>query len=257
MKMNKLRDCYNHLKDIFNNSEFSEIEPYASVELVERYRQYWKPEQVRVLLLAESHVFTTDLDRKIQFPTNIVLNGAPIALNDYPTEYAKFVYCLAYGEKQLTQNPAHPKGGTLPFWKIFYSCNKQVENKLDFVPLLSKTKYEQRISNKIHLLNTLKSKGIWLVDASIIALYKNRQKPKESEYKKFIHCSWEGYTKNVVEESRPEKIIVIGKGVAGVLENDLKNISNGNYSVIAQPNAWLSAEQHLANYIKYYTLCHE
>ena len=46
MKMNKLRDCYNHLKDIFNNSEFSEIEPYASVELVEKYRQYWKPEQV-------------------------------------------------------------------------------------------------------------------------------------------------------------------------------------------------------------------
>ena len=173
------------------------------------------------------------------------------------------MYCLGYGEKQLTKNLVHPKrDGTLQFWKIFYSCNKQVENNADFVPILSKTKYKQRMSNKINLLIELKAKGIWLVDASIIALYNNRKnlysnRKKPEEYKKFIRFSWEGYTKNVVEESKPEKIIVIGKEVDKVIRKDLKNICNGNYDVIDQPNAWLPAKQHLENYIKYYTLCHE
>jgi hypothetical protein len=169
------------------------------------------------------------------------------------------VYCLAYGEKQLTQNPAHPKGGTPQFWKMFYSCNNLVNNSADFASILvSKTKYEQRILNKINLLKDLRNKGIWLVDASIIALYKNRQKPPKPEYKKLILCSWEGYTKNVVKESKPEKIIVIGQGVADVLEDDVNNISNGNYNVIYQPNyRGLTVEQNRDNHIKYYTLCHE
>jgi hypothetical protein len=88
-----------------------DIEPYKSVELVEEYRQYWKPKKIRVILLAESHVYTCDEDRQITLPQIPALPG-------YPTEYAKFVYCLAYGERQFTENNLHPqRDGTPQFGK--------------------------------------------------------------------------------------------------------------------------------------------
>jgi putative cell wall-binding protein len=38
-----------------------------------------------------------------------------------------------------------------------------------------------------------------------------------------IHTSWNGYTKNAVKKSNPEHVIIIGKGVAKIIENDLRN----------------------------------
>ena len=91
------------------------IEPLESIRLVETYRRYWRPEKVRVVLLAESHVFTTDADREIALPPIEELPG-------YPEQYAKFVYCLGYGERDLTKNPLHPRrDGTPP---IPYSAKR-------------------------------------------------------------------------------------------------------------------------------------
>lgn len=163
LQPNKLRDCYNKLRFVLGEN----IEPYESVALVEKYRQCWKPDRVRILLLAESHVFTTDADRKIKIPKIPDLDG-------YPQEYAKFVYCLGYGEKDLTRNPSHPKRDGAPdYWKMFYSCDNNIKGNSDFDPILkTKTKtYKYRIQNKIKLLKNLKKNGVWLVDASIVALY--------------------------------------------------------------------------------------
>jgi hypothetical protein len=243
--MSKLRDCYDKLRPILGEN----MEPYESVELVEKYRQYWKPDNVKVLLLAESHVFTTDLDRLIKIP-NIS------HLNDYPKEYAKFVYCLGYGERNLTNNSSHPKrDGTPQFWKIFYSCNNYVEGNSDFSPISSKTDYAQRIQNKIRLLESLKKNGVWLVDSCIVALYDNGKKPSYNKMSSAIHASWNGYTKNVVKGSNPEHVIIIGKGVANIIENDVGKLLGSKYSIIAQPNAHLSAIEHLDNYKEYYRLC--
>jgi hypothetical protein len=244
--MNDLRNCYDQLRNIFKDN----IEPYESVELVEKYRQYWKPTKVKVVLLAESHVFTTDADRKIKIQTISGLTG-------YPTEYAKFVYCLAYGEKNLTKSPVHPnRDGTPHYWKVFYSCNNDIVEKSDFVPVLKKTNYEQRIHNKIKLLKSLQKKRIWLVDSSIVALYNNGKKPSNKIMSSVIHASWKGYTEKVIKENNPEHVIVIGKGVAKVIERDLKRlVGDNNYKVISQPNARLSSEEHLANFKEYYRLC--
>ena len=106
MENEKLKDCYDKLKKILS----PDIEPYQSVELVEKYRQFWNPakvkKKVKIILLAESHVFTSDDDRKILLKSRDELLG-------YPSEYAKFVYCLAYGEPQLTNN-IHPAGDGTP-----------------------------------------------------------------------------------------------------------------------------------------------
>jgi hypothetical protein len=125
--MQKLNETYLKMKRILGEH----IEPLESVHLVETYRRYLKPEKVRVVLLAESHVFTTHDDRQIVIP--------PIeALPGYPTRYARFVYCLGYGEKNLTNPQTHPKhDGTPPFWKIFFSCNNRPVSSLhNFSPIL-------------------------------------------------------------------------------------------------------------------------
>lgn len=243
--MNRLRNCYEKLRPILGEN----IEPYKSIELVEKYRQYWKPENVRVLLLAESHVFTTDLDRTIKIP-NIP------GLNDYPEEYAKFVYCVGYGERNLTNNHAHPKrDGTPQFWKIFYSCNNNIYGNSDFQPILATTNYEQRMRNKIKLLKNLKKRGVWLVDSSIVALYDDGKKPGHNKISSAIRTSWNSYIGRVVEECNPEHVIVIGKGVANIIENEMRKLIGSKYSVIAQPNAHLSAKEHLDNFREYYRLC--
>lgn len=243
--MNKLQTCYTQLRRMTGHN----IEPYDSVALVEKYRQYWRPEKIKIILLAESHVFTSDDDRKIELPQITELAG-------YPTQYAKFVYCLAYGERQLTKNKLHPpKDGTPQFWKIFYSCNNRIEGNEDFMPVLSKTNYERRIKNKIELLLSLRQNGVWLVDSSIVALYHNGKKPANNIISSVIRQSWEGYTRGVIEEAAPEHIICIGKTVASIVVGDIRHIVGKRHTIIDQPNARLKSAAHIANFKKYGEIC--
>lgn len=241
--MQALNDAYRKVVNILGE----DTEDIESVQLVETYRRFMKPEKVRVVLLAESHVFTTSNDRKIVIP--------PIAqLPGYPTEYARFVYCLGYGERKLTNSDLHPgRDGTPQFWKILFSCRNRISSTADFAPILAKTAYCHRLKNKIKLLKELKDGGIWLVDASIVALYNNGNKNK-----KMFHAlqeSWQSYTRDVVISSKPEHVICIGKGVASVIESDLRKYFQGRYTVIPQPNAHLSSEDHLSNFVTYSNLC--
>ena len=225
----------------------SHTEPLESVQLVETYRRFWKPATVRVMLLAESHVYTSEDDRKIAIPHIPDLPG-------YPTQYAKFVYCLGYGERTLTNSASHPRrDGTPQFWKIFFSCNNPISRAEDFHPILGKTSTEQRLLNKINLLQALKAKGIWLVDTSIVALYRDGNKMPNMNAA--LLESWHAYTQDIVISSNPEHVICIGKGVASVVEGDLKRHFPGRYSVVAQPNAFLSSEEHMANYRTYSSIC--
>lgn len=235
-------------------SDFGHPESYESIKLIEEYRQYWRPSnKINVILLAESHVFTTDIDR--QFSLN------PIdSLPNYPKQYAKFVYCLAYGEDSLTVGNNHPaaRDGTPPFWKILFSCVNQIESNKSFAKVLKSgtPDDEQRILNKIELLKSLRDKGVWLVDASVMALYNNGKKPPTRVMRQVIEASWRGYTQNVIQEANPGYIIVVGKGVAEIVEPELINLGK-KYTVISQPGAFLSAEEHLENYKTYYRLCNE
>lgn len=67
--------------------------------------------------------------------------------------------------------------------------------------------------------------------------------------------SWHAYTKHVVALSEPEHVVCIGKGVASVIGSDLRGMFGDRVTVIAQPNAHLPSEEHMANYQLYGTLC--
>jgi len=233
------------------------IESFKSAQLVESYRQYWRPDKVNTILLAESHVFTSNTDRS--FKLNDVKDDN-VALKDYPDSYTKFVYCLAYGEETLTKGDNHPAktDGTPQFWKILYSCINKVESNKSFSPVLkSGTKLaSERINNKIKLLNELKKQGVWLVDASIIALYNKGSKPSNKIFNEVIRTSWDNYTKNLIKDAHPKHVVIVGKGVAKNIESSLSSlVGNTNYTVIPQPQAHLTSEEHLSNFQKYYSIC--
>ena len=241
--MDKLRQAYTKIKEILGDN----TEPLDSVELVEAYRRYFKPEKVRILLLAESHVFTDDIERQIPV---LPVSG----LTGYPEQYARFVYCLGYGEKQLTNSANHPKrDGTPQFWKIFFSCCNPISSAEDFHPILGKTPASQRVRNKIETLERMKRQGVWLVDASIVALYKDGKKmPRMFDA---LEESWRSYTRDIVIAAQPEHVICIGKGVARVVEADLKKHFPSAYTVLDQPNAFLSSAEHFENYQTYSRIC--
>lgn len=243
--MDRLENCYN----IIQKEIEDDIEPFESVALVDQYRQYWKPDKIKIMLLAESHVFTTDEDRKIEIPLIDDLPG-------YPRFYAKFVYCLGYGERYIIKNDSHPKrDGTPQYWKIFYSCNNYVDKDEDFKPILKKTSDDERILKKINLLRNLKQRGIWLVDSSIIGVYDRSKKHRQMN--EIIKISWREYIKYVVQEANPRYVICIGKRVHKVLSRELNELLGDRYSVIPQPQAHLTSKEHMLNWKKYFTICKE
>jgi hypothetical protein len=143
------------------------------------------------------------------------------------------VYCLGYGEKDLTNEPHHPRrDGTPQFWKIFNACDNPIENLEDFRPVRRETSYPQRLRNKINLLKNLRAKGIWLVDASIVAVYGNGEGFSMRSRAEVLRMSWESYTREVVTTAYPERVICVGKGVARVVKNDLQALFPGRYEVI-------------------------
>ncbi len=93
-----------------------------------------------------------------------------------------------------------------------------------------------------------------MIDTSIVALYNSGKKPDHDTFDRVIQTSWNGYTKNVINQANPKHIIIIGKGVANNIKNDVSKIMGNNYTVIPQPQAHLSAEKYLLNFQKYYSI---
>ena len=93
------------------------------------------------------------------------------------------------------------------------------------------------------------------MDASIVAVYGNGVNVSRRSKTEVLRESWESYTKQVVTSANPERVICVGKGVAGVVGNDLQALFLGRYQVIPQPNARLSSKEHIANFQRYNKFC--
>lgn len=209
------------------------------VKKVDEYRQFWKPNKVRIVLLAESHKYTEEamLSNKANYSE---LNGDVLnCLKKYPQEFVKFVYCLGYGENELfLGKPVSKNTGTWQFWKIFYSCVNKISNKSDFEKnsvLKRDTTPEERFINKVNLLCKLKDSGIWLVDTSIIGIDgKNHSANKDN----IIKMSWKRYIKGLLLLLPSLKhIIIIGKRVEKSIKEDIKDnkLAGIPFTTIYQP----------------------
>jgi len=245
-----LEKAYSEIKKSIGNR--LEFESFKVVKSVDDHRNFWKPDKVRILLLAESHVYTP-----IEEYNQIMHYDDFPELDRCPTNYVKLVYCLGYGEKSLVNVKKNP--GTWQFWKIFTSCIHQNFHSEFGKILVGETKNQnQRLQNKISLLEKMKEKGIWLVDASIVAVYKNKngkkEKPNEKNMKEILKITWEQHTLKIICEVKPEKIIVIGKCVAGHLKGELDTLGI-HYDIQNQPNYPMSEEEIEESFLNYYEWC--
>ena len=230
--------CHSALTDLLG----SQLEPLAVIQQVERHRRYWRPEKPRLVLLAESHVHTTEAELGSR------VRMGEWAPKDLPSGFVRFVYCLGYGENELLTERIKPNPGTWQFWKIFYSCINRVTPNASSVPALKGTTklLEDRMRYKLKLLQQMKDaypsesevaallsrvrmeeqrRGeldalraeIQLVDASIAALYRPRQSKPPALYEQFLQTSWNEHVQSVLEKANPKGILCIGRGVAGAL----------------------------------------
>jgi hypothetical protein len=247
--MDTILECHSRLAALLG----SDAEPLDVLRRAEEHRSYWRPERVKVVLLAESHVYTTpeELARTISLPTS-----APV---DLPRGFVRLVYCLGYGENRLLnrsiESPANT--GTPQFWKIFYSCANPIVTNGDFAPILASTLAAQRISNKIMLLRRLQELGVWLLDASLAALYlPGRPKTNSGTLEACLQVGWDHHVRCIVETATPSHVVCIGKGVARALGKRLVDIGVP-VTVVPQPNARLSSAEHHESFRMYYRVVRE
>ena len=231
------------------------VESLQVLKQIQEYWTFWKPTTTNVLLLAESHVYTSDYD----FEVNCSKIKLEEFIKNYPLKFARLVYCLGYGEPSLLNQKLSDNSGTPQFWKIFCSCIAKDENDLGFSRILKgTTSYFGRIRNKINILQELKRRGIWLIDASIVGIYRGVIDDPEIKSRVF-HDSWDYYLKDLVTEIHPKHITVIGKAVASALSWRLGSLCSSidaECTVLPQPQGNRgSSEEQLETYREYQRVC--
>jgi hypothetical protein len=172
--------AYSRAQDILGSEQAECLE--AAVE-VERLRLVWRPERVRVLVLAESHVWTSrdEVGGRVRYP------------NGKETGFARFVYCLGYGEPDLVEPPIAPNRGTPQFWKLFHDTVYRPTTSHTPLMRSSETCWQKRVQSKLDLLEKMQNAGTWLVDASVSALYRNGIKPSKDEFNAVLRACWESH----------------------------------------------------------------
>jgi len=240
--MSDLEKCYEKLKGIYG----SEIEPLDVVEAVEKHRQFWRPAKVNVLLIAESHVYTKK--------NECAPCTYPDGLSNLPSDFVRFVYCLGYGEQDVAPTSVIKNPGTSQFWQIFYSCINRIEKNKDFYPVSKKTSFIERINNKYSLLSEMKEIGVWLLDSSVVGLYRPDDTSLDLNVRnKLVTESWKQYVQGIARSVKPKEVIVIGKGVWKNIQDNFN--LDVRVTVLPQPNARLSNKERMNMFRDYYDIC--
>lgn len=244
-----LERCYREVAEVLDGRADS----LDAVRIVDQHRRFWRPQRPKVILLAESHVFT-----HLEELRPMDGCGTP-GFQGLPDTYARFVYCLGYGENRFVGTNVSGNGGTPQFWKILWSCLHRVDQPTDFSPILvSRSEYSNRLATKRSLLEELRERGVWLVDASPVALYApGRVKPSPVQLGQAIRLGWDRYVSSVIREAAPRSTVVIGSGVARSLGNRLDDATEGRHVVVSQPQARLTSAQHAAIRRMYFEVCIE
>jgi hypothetical protein len=219
----------------------------AAVE-VAKLRLAWRPERVRVVLLAESHVWTSrdELRSRVNQP------------DGKETGFARFVYCLGYGEPCLVKPEVRPNTGTSQFWILFHDT--VYGPNTPHTPLMKSGEkdWHKRTQNKLNLLEKMQSAGIWLVDASITALVRNNTKlARGVNFRAVLRACWESHIGDVVCGCAPSAVLIVGKGVESAIGDRVRHDLGRGVEVgtINQPNAHMSGKAVTRNRCACFDLC--
>jgi hypothetical protein len=202
-------------------------EPLETAILAEEHRWFWKPKDVRFILVGESHVYTNKDEIRVRTIPNRLPKEVPKSV---PLNFVKLVYCFGYGEPYILDKPEKIENnpGTTQYDDLFRMCAG-----LDEKPF-----YIAGLQWKAKVLATLKERGFWLLDASCHACYLGRGKRLRPKIvRRIVPISWRKYVKPIIEETPTDKkrVWIIGKGLRDMLCAHDEFVLGLNW--IYQPNA--------------------
>ena len=211
-------------------------EPPEAAVAAEECRLAWRPERVRVLLLAESHIATSaaDLAHRVVLPPGLDWPG--------PARFVRHIYCAGYGEPELLEGPlgpaARPKGGTPQFWRLMAAAEGADCPAWPAISRGAGAGTPARLAAKAALLHRLRARGVWLTDASLVALAvpSVRRHGGAALDALALRESWRLYHGELLPVLAPAHVVVIGLGVARTLAAELDRAFPGRWSAVRQPN---------------------
>jgi hypothetical protein len=254
--LNLLEAAYQKIRDEAQAIDPAiELDSFDVVADVEKLRQAFRPKNVKVILLCESHVSTSKEDHKI------IVNYDQITCSIFrslPTNFVRFVYCLGYGENELLEALPGKNTGTPQYWKLLASCQKEPRDGFADAFLKSKNRDAMaRLNAKADLLRTLRDSGVWLVDASIVGVYASGgKKPSNTLIKKILKTSFHHYVRRSIEDTQPEQVIIVGTSVRDALIEQIREIVSPNkITTVCQPNARIDGNKRQREMTELFKLC--
>ncbi len=189
------------------------VEPPEVAIAVERHRWAWRPPRVRLLLVAESHVFTSTDDVALRLREDML----PPEARRGPKVFVRHLYCLGYGEPELLSGtPMTPNPGTLQFWTL---SARLAGTEGSYPHGGRRIPVQQRLAWKLQTLRRLGEQGIWLLDASLQALYFPGGASVPNGVKRpLFRIWWEHYGRWLIGDQHPAAAIwAVSKGVSEAL----------------------------------------
>jgi hypothetical protein len=202
-----------------------DLEPLETALAAEAHRWFWKPNVVKFIVVAESHLYTSEVELLVKMRLDkLRVYGFP---TNAPLGFVRLVYCLGYGVNEILTARIDNNSGTWQYWKFFKRWTKLDELGSD-------------MSSKLRVLNRMKEKGIWLLDASCHACSTGRKPPDDrlpiDLVKKLIRTSWTKYVESVIDDAQidRESVWLIGKTV-----HDTIRELPGKYGKYARGSNWI------------------
>jgi hypothetical protein len=200
-------------------------EPPEAALAAEAWRQAWRPARVRLLLLAESHMATSlgELASPLRLPPGL---DWPV-----PAGFVRHVYCLAYGEPALVPGLPAGNAGTPQYWRLLAAAEGTAAPTRAALPEAG-----ARLAAKAALLHRLRARGIWLTDASLVAVAgPGGRRAAARHHASAVTESWRLHHGEALPALDPAHVLVIGRAVAGVLRGALDAAFPGRWQAVPQP----------------------
>lgn len=182
------------------------MDAFESIDValaVEAHRWFWMPERITTLLIAESHLFTS----QDELGCKVKCSWLRIDGTSAPNSFVRSPYCVGYGEPDLV--PGIPKEGNTGNWQYW-----DLFGELANIPEMAerRTSLVDRLSWKAKVLSTLRAQGVWMMDASLHGR-SGRNAPETQLIPSFYRTWWEGYGRKVWEDEGQPRVVVVGKGL--------------------------------------------
>ncbi|MFC7477283.1 hypothetical protein ACFQS7_23175 [Dankookia sp. GCM10030260] len=200
-------------------------EPPAAALAAEAWRQAFRPPRIRLLLLAESHMATgaAELACPIRLPPGL---DWPL-----PAGFVRHLYCPAYGEPALVPGLPAGNAGTPQYWRLFAALDGRPAPTRAACPDPAR-----RLAAKAALLRRLRARGIWLTDASLVAVAgPGGAREAARIHADAVRLSWDRYHAAILPALAPDHVVVIGRAVAAVLRGALDAAFPGRWQAVPQP----------------------